>query len=255
MFKVSAGRDRSSPKRDGGVRAVLATLVAAFLACGKGPPTQQSTSTPPAASAATSPAQVGATPSAEIQEAIAAALASARGDLCASADEQKELVRIYPPAAPDAVWVERDRHLTKSAMDALGALGDAAAEGLDPSDYRAQPLAALAKTLDSGTPRDAASFDVSLSLSMMRYLHHFHHGRVNPRDIGFLITLPNDEHDYAALVRDAATQSRVKETIGSMAPPLVQYRLLRSMLPKYRALALLDGSTLPHLPKAPAKSV
>ena len=113
-------------------------------------------------------------------------------------------------------------------------------EGLDPADYRAQELSALSKALEAGSPGgsgDVASFDVGVSLSMMRYLRHFHRGRVDPRDIGFLMTLPADEHDYPALVRDAALQSRVMKTIASMAPPLVQYRSLRSMLPRYRALA------------------
>ena len=104
-------------------------------------------------------------------------------------------------------------------------------------------------------PEDAASFDVSLSHSMMRYLRQFHRGRVNPRDIGFLVNLPEDEHDYAALVRESALQSRLKETIATVTPPLVQYRALRSMLPRYRALALVDGTTLAHLPSPPKKPV
>ena len=141
---------------------------------------------------------------------------------------------------------------------ALATLNDAAAEGLDPADYRAVDLTALGKKLEAGSSpavRDAAAFDASLSLSMMRYLRHFHRGRVDPRDIGFLISLPPDEHDYAALLVDAARKGRVKETIESMTPSLVQYRLLRSMLPRYRALALIEGTVFPRLKAAPRKSI
>ena len=76
---------------------------------------------------------------------------------------------------------------------------------------------------------------------------------MDPREIGFLLNIPKDEHDYGALVRDAALQSRVKETIEALTPPLVQYRMLRSMLSRYRALA--EDKTLPPLLPAMAGAV
>lgn len=146
---------------------------------------------------------------------------------------------------------------TKAAGVALSVLKDAAAEGLAPGDYEAGPLAALWDGLLADTPgraHRAASFDLSLSLSMMRYLRHFHRGRVNPREIGFLLNLPKDEHDYGAMVREAAGGG-LQNVMASVAPPLVQYRLLRSMLPRYRALALIEGAAFPHLPDPPARSI
>lgn len=171
---------------------------------------------------------------------------------------QKVLSEIYPAAAAVPLWVDASLRPTKSALDTLAVLNDAAAEGLDPADYRAADLATLGKKLEAGQApavRDAAAFDASMSLSMMRYLRHFHRGRVDPRDIGFLISLPPDEHDYAALLIDAARKDRVKATIESITPPLVQYRLLRSMLPRYRALALMEGTTFPRLGDSPRKSI
>jgi L,D-transpeptidase YcbB len=175
-----------------------------------------------------------------------------------SARAQKVLSEIYPAAAPAPLWVDGSYRPTKSAQEALAVLNDAEAEGLDPEDYRAPELLALAKKLEQGSPplvRDAAAFDASMSLSMMRYLRHFHRGRVAPQDIGFLFSLPPDEHDYAAMLIDAARKGRVKETILSITPPLVQYRALRSMLPRYRALALTEGATFPRLPDPPKKSI
>jgi len=119
-------------------------------------------------------------------------------------------------------------------------LNGAAAEGLDPGDYRAEGLATLGKSLEASAdalPEDIASFEIGLTTSMIRYLRQLHRGRVNPKAIGFRVDLPKDEHDYAALVRAAAVESRVKETTAAMTPPLVQYRLLRGMLPRYRTLA------------------
>ena len=174
-----------------------------------------------------------------------------------SARAQKILAEIYPVTAAAPLWVDGSLRPTKSAQDVLAVLNDAAAEGLDPDDYRAKDLAALGKKLETGAPsvREAAAFDASMSLSMMRYLRHFHRGRIDPRDIGFLISLPPDEHDYAAMLTDAARKGRVKETIESITPPLVQYRLLRSMLPLYRALALTEGTTFPRLKDPPRKPI
>jgi murein L,D-transpeptidase YcbB/YkuD len=151
--------------------------------------------------------------------------------------------------------VDSTGHPTRSAREALTAFVDAAREGLDPADYRADELRARTTNLDAGSrpdPREIAAFDAEVSLSMMRYLRHFHRGRVNPSEIGFLMTLPVDEHDYAGLARGAALTGGVKETIASMTPPLVQYRSLRSVLPRYRALALVVA---PALPRAPATSI
>jgi murein L,D-transpeptidase YcbB/YkuD len=168
------------------------------------------------------------------------------------------LSQIYPAADSRALWVDGSLRPTKSALDVIGILNDAAAEGLDPADYRAKDLEGLAQKLSAASPaaaREAAAFDASMSLSMMRYLRHFHRGRVDPKEIGFLFSLPPDEHDYAALLLEAAREDRVRQTIDSMTPPLVQYRALRSMLPKYRALALTEGSTFPRLGAPPKKAI
>ena len=218
-----------------------ACLVLGLLACGKPGPGSSAVLT---------------TPSAEMKAAIGALLSDPESSLEPSAEERRALAQIYPASSELLLWADAAFRPTGSAWEALTAFNDAAAEGLDPTDYRAQELSTLSKALEAGSPGgsgDVASFDVGVSLSMMRYLRHFHRGRVDPRDIGFLMTLPADEHDYTALVRDAALQSRVMKTIASLAPPLVQYRSLRSMLPRYRALA--KDTTLRPLPKAPAKPV
>ncbi len=131
-------------------RVPLAGLVVGLLACTRTPPPPPVQSTP---SPSASP-----TPSAEITAAIGALLADTGGTLDASAADRKALAGIYPSLAP--LWVDRRYRPTKSANHALAALNDAAAEGLDPSDYRAKLLSTLAKTLEAGPPApdSAASF-------------------------------------------------------------------------------------------------
>jgi murein L,D-transpeptidase YcbB/YkuD len=192
-----------------------------------------------------------------LRAALGAFLTDPKGPLVASKDDRTALAGIYPPGAEAPLWLGPDLRPTETATAALALLNDAEAEGLEPPAYSAPMLTAKAAMLAAGAsiPSESASFDISMSLSMMRYLRQFHRGRVNPREIGFLVSLPEDPHDYAELVREAATQSRLKEVLATVMPPLVQHRALRSMLPKYRALALVDGATLPRLPRAPAKSI
>lgn len=234
-------------------RALLASLILGLCACTPraGTPTSSAQASP-------SPSPINApTPSAELRAAIGAFLADPKSPIAASKPDRTALGGIYPQGSEVPLWLGSDLRPTQTATAALALLNDAAAEGLDPSAYAAPILTAKAATLgaDASLPEETAAFDVSLSLSMMRYLRQFHRGRVNPREIGFLVSLPEDPHDYADLVREAATQSRLKEVIAKVMPPLVQYRALRSMLPKYRALALVDGVTLPRMTKAPAKSI
>jgi murein L,D-transpeptidase YcbB/YkuD len=191
---------------------------------------------------------------AEVSAALSAFLASPEAASETPADRES-LAAVY--AEPVPIWVDSAFHATKNAKDAVEVLKDAAAEGLDPEDYGAAALETQAQTLASGKaePASVAAFDVTLSRGLLRYLRHFHRGRVNPRDFGFQMTLPEDPHDYVALVRAAAAEGNVREVVASVQPPLVQYRALRSMLPKYRALALVDGTTLPKLPPAPKVAV
>lgn len=185
-------------------------------------------------------------------------LAAPGGELEKDLAGRKLLASIYSEDATTALWLDATLRPTRSAVEALALFTDAEAEGLDPADYRAAELTALKAGLEGGSPpplADAIAFDASVSLSLIRYLRHFHRGRVSPGNIGFLLTLPPDEHDYAAMVRDAAYGGRVRETVAAITPPLVQYKALRSMLPRYRALALTEGTTFPRLGPAPRKSI
>lgn len=232
-------------------RSLLAGLILGLCACSPA-------ATPAATQASPTPSPTAApTPSAELRAAIGAFVSDPKSAIGASKADRAALLGIYPTGAETPLWLGADLLPTATATAALTILNDAAAEGLDPAAYAAADLTAKAAMLAAGAsiPSESAAFDVSLSLSMMRYLRQFHRGRVNPREIGFLVSLPEDEHDYADLVREAATQSRLREVIATVMPPLVQYRALRAMLPKYRALALVDGNTLPRMPKAPAKSI
>ena len=92
-------------------------------------------------------------------------------------------------------------------------LDGAAAEGLDPADYCAATLTAFAASLAAtpAQPADFAAFEIDLSVNTLRYLRELHQGRVDPRSIGFRMTVPPDEHDFASLLRSALIEHRVPQ--------------------------------------------
>lgn len=150
------------------------------------------------------------------------------------------VTRIYERAAGDLVWLDRFGRMTTQARDARSLLDNAASEGLDPADYRASDIAALADGLGDpaiASAEQAARLDVLLTAGVLRYFRHIHLGRVDPRALGLQITVVDDEHDFAELLWSAIDNTRVAETARELAPPISQYRLLRSALERYRALA------------------
>ena len=160
------------------------------------------------------------------------------------------------PVAQDATgadalfWVDAAGFPTEDAREALALVRNAADEGLDPADYDSARLDSLATELRAEprpSARDAAAFDAALSGAMVRYLRHLHSGRVDPRTAGFRLSLPADEHDFAAILRTAVASHHLSETVAAFTPPFAAYRELRGMLARYRALA-----ADPSLERAPA---
>jgi L,D-transpeptidase YcbB len=168
----------------------------------------------------------------------------------ATPTERKDLASLYEPDAHAPLWVDAAGAPTLNARHALALLEGATMDGLEPAEYAAAGLRdALITLLRPGRPSndDIADFDVTMSASMLRYLRHLHLGRVDPRTIGFSLDVPADRHDFVMLLRSALGDQRIPETAAELAPPLAQYRLLRSMLARYRSLA--TDSDLEEVPR------
>ena len=151
-----------------------------------------------------------------------------------------QLTALYAGEAFAPLWVDTASRPTRDARDTLALLAGAARDGLDPDDYRADALERSAAALGATPAPQAAAvaaFDTGLSAGLLLYLRQVHMGRVDPRVIGFRMTAPADEHDFAALVRSALAAHRITETAAGLAPPLALYRGLRGMLARYRSLA------------------
>jgi murein L,D-transpeptidase YcbB/YkuD len=156
-----------------------------------------------------------------------------------SPDERVALEALYQGGGP--LWISSEGEPSRNMKDALTILAHAADEGLEPADYYPEivtretvhrPRAAVA------SPQEIARIDVAVSAAMVRYLRDEHLGRTDPRAIGFLLDVPRDRHDFAALLSAAMASQRVPALATDLRPPLAQYRLLRSWLTRYRALAM-----------------
>jgi murein L,D-transpeptidase YcbB/YkuD len=151
----------------------------------------------------------------------------------------RELEGLYRRRDHLPLWIDATGRPGLDAGDALTILRGATDDGLEPADYAVGQLDRLLSKLRAPPPSiaDLASFDVALSASLLRYLHHLHAGRVDPRTIGLRLTVPADQHDFAALVQSAAAEHRISEAVAELRPPLAQYRALRTTLTQYRSLA------------------
>lgn len=235
-------------------RVTFAGIVIGLLACTDHPAT--SPGSPKPSTAARPEIAARQVSVADVASAIRAAVAdgdSALGALTPA--EREQLAGLYGGDGFAPLWVDPSGRPSSDARAALALLNGAASEGLDPADYRAAALESSATALQA-TPSppisDIAAFDVDLSASTLRYLRQLHTGRVDPRAIGFRMTAPADDHDFAALLRAALAVHRITETAAELAPPLALYRGLRSMLAPYRSLAA--DPTLENLPP-PAAAV
>jgi murein L,D-transpeptidase YcbB/YkuD len=185
--------------------------------------------------------------------AIRAAILDSRGSTRAplSVAELGDLTRLYDAYNHAPLWVDDSGRPTRDAADALALFNNAASEGLDPVDYDAAGLGRASTALAGGARpplSDVAAFDVRLSANALRYLRHLHSGRIDPRTIGFNLSVPADTHDFAAVLRAALRDHRVSNAAADFAPPLVLYRALRGRLAQYRSLAA--GATALTFPEA-----
>jgi len=151
----------------------------------------------------------------------------------------RELEDLYRRRDHLPLWIDATGRPGLDAGDALTILRGAADDGLEPADYAVGQLDRLMSKLRAPPPSiaDLASFDVALSASMLRYVHHLHTGRLDPRTIGLRLTVPADQHDFAALVQSAAAEHRMSEAVAELRPQLAQYRALRTTLTQYRSIA------------------
>lgn len=177
----------------------------------------------------------------EVASALRAIVDSgpALSSLKLTAAEHRALLALYGEGDDGLLWVDVSGRLGQNARDAVVLLNAAENDGLDPTDYDVRRIAALASRLTDRSPAvasDIAGFDVTLSLSTLRYLADLHLGRVDPRAMEFRVP-DREPHDFVTPLRTALEQHRVAALAAEFRPSIPLYRQLRAALARYRALA------------------
>jgi murein L,D-transpeptidase YcbB/YkuD len=148
------------------------------------------------------------------------------------------------------MW-QRSEGPTLQAQEFAQLLRDAEAYGLSSSDYEVDAISAQLRELlaaRDAPPERRAELDLRLSVSALRFARHLHYGRIDPRASGFELYAPRSDLDEGALIRRLARTRRPAEELAAIEPPFEHYRLLKTALAKYRALAAEPELTaLPRL--------
>jgi len=129
----------------------------------------------------------------------------------------------------------------KNILEALDLLDSAAANGLDPANYDSQMLRQKlpsALNIASDNYKQLAVYDTAISLTLLRFLHDLHYGRVNPQGINYKLKLSERKLiDLPALIKESLAYGTIKQLPLLVEPKLHQYQKLKSALAAYRLLA------------------
>jgi murein L,D-transpeptidase YcbB/YkuD len=108
--------------------------------------------------------------------------------------------------------------------------------GLTPSDYDAAALTTAAAT-PLPTALAQADFDVTLTTAAIRALRALQFGRVSAGAAHAQLHFTHEPYDVVAALRAMAQSSAPSLQFDQAEPPYLHYRLLKSALARYRALA------------------
>ena len=129
----------------------------------------------------------------------------------------------------------------KNIAEALTLLANATVHGLNPKNYDTEMLWQKFQPtlkLKPDAYKELALYDTALSISLLRFLHDLHYGRVNPQGINFNLKLREKKLiDLPMLIKNSLSQKTLAELPLSVEPKLKQYQKLKSALANYRQLS------------------
>ncbi|PPD50231.1 MAG: murein L,D-transpeptidase [Methylobacter sp.] len=156
------------------------------------------------------------------------------------ANRSEDLDALYKMGNYQLLWLGTAAS-EKNIPAVLELLENAAANGLQKDQYDTEALQKkLPAVLHSSfnAYREQASYDTALSLSLLRFLHDLHYGRVSPQVINFNLKLRDKKTiDLAALIKASIERQTITQLPAMVEPQLKQYQLLKPALAHYRELA------------------
>lgn len=252
--------DIAAPATPAPVPAPAASTAAAPATA---PAAPETASTSPAAPAATTPSAPNAAPAtasapavdpAKATPAVASAdqpVADKLRDLIA-AKATKYFDRKAERTAVEAFYKDRDYapvwsesgKATERAKGVMARLKDAAAEGLNPSDYPRPDFAAAA------TPDALAEAELRLTESAMDYARHAQSGRMHWSRVSADILFPEHPIDPTEVLTNLSTAKDASAALDSYNPQHKDYQALKAKLAELRGVSddpskqISEGETL-----------
>lgn len=152
----------------------------------------------------------------------------------------EDIESLYKMSNHQLLWLDNPK-AEKNITDALDLLADASVHGLNPKNYDTETLRKKlppALKLKPNSYKELALYDTALSISLLRFLHDLHYGRVNPQGINFNLKLREKKLiDLPLLIKNNLEQNTLAELPLSAEPKLKQYQKLKLALANYRLLA------------------
>ena len=182
-----------------------------------------------------------------VQKEIRSQLADLSGGNALTQRDAEGVIAFYESRGFEPAWAS-DGSLTPDAQAIIARLGDAAADGLDPSAYTTPPMRAGAGAKANITL--LARTDILLSVAVAAYTREAYAGRIDPRTISSDIDLDPHYPDPAAALASVATSTDAVSTLEGFNPSHPGYLALRDELARIRGeveeerIAIPAGPTL-----------
>ncbi len=157
-------------------------------------------------------------------------------------------IKLYSPRLIAELYAARDfapawdrRH----AQAMLALAQQSRADGFEPADFHAEAIAAILDSGELASPdparRDAA--ELLLSDALLRYVHHFRFGKLNPEHVnrGRTFVKPADAEQLKADMARALAAADMQAELPSMMPSPDFYRNLKRGYQRYLAIADRGG--------------
>jgi len=151
--------------------------------------------------------------------------------------EQTILTELYQLNNNQLLWFNVADHPLFAINQLLSIFTQAPTYGLMSSDYASQFLNQRWQTIQQNNPpfTHFAHFDISLSLSLIRFLNDLHNGRISATQLQF--HLPDKQKLTASTIFNAIKNNTLPQLITDSEPHHPAYQPLKKALITYRRLA------------------
>lgn len=151
------------------------------------------------------------------------------------ANRSEDLDALYKLVDYQPLWLGDAQSKNTGAV--LNLLSSATVHGLNPANYDSEGLQSHLQN-PLADYKEQAALDTAISISLLRFMHDLHYGRVNPQGINFNLKLREKKLiDLPALIKSHWSDGTLDQIPQLVEPQLLQYQKLKQALIDYRQLA------------------